>query len=129
MVYDNQSRLVALTDPDKGNYLGKYEIHGALFDRYDRTWLIEYDDLGRKKRVIYPQTEPGIMAVKSYTYEDVTNSIEVKDPEGRIVRQRKDWNDNVLEVMHFGDNESLSDEYRHYCYKYDELNRKYRKMR
>ena len=52
MLYDAYGRMIALTDPDPGAKLPDYHIYDRDFhllhtiERYDRTWILLYDDLG-----------------------------------------------------------------------------------
>ena len=68
MSYDSLGRMVALTDPDAGQNYYYYNVHGVRVKKYDKTWITEYDDLGRMKWVIHPETEPGRTDTKQYSY-------------------------------------------------------------
>ncbi|MBN2440955.1 MAG: RHS repeat-associated core domain-containing protein [Spirochaetales bacterium] len=125
MEYDSLGRMIALTDPDADrSHPIPVRVNGTDIERHDKTWIIKYDDLGRKVMVLYPETEPGKSPVKRLTYDDGENSIMTVDPEGRRVYEKMDWNGNVISLIAYGDSETGTGEVQSYTYTYDMLNRK-----
>ena len=123
MSYDSFGRMIALTDPDAEESFVSMEVQGTMVDRYDKTWIVKHDALGRTRRVIYPQTVPGRLHTKEYTYDDEENTITVVDPERRTVVERRDWSGNLVEVRALGDSDTPEEDWQVYTYEYDELNR------
>jgi RHS repeat-associated protein len=124
MSYDEEGRMIALTDPDAETFLGEKVIHGTAVACYDKTWLVFYDDLGRKKKVIYPATRQGVVDVKEISYNDMENTVTTTYPEARRTCERFDWNGNIIEAVNYGDENTGYDESITYSFGYDELNRK-----
>lgn len=124
MDYDELGRMIALHDPDAEVLKGVKTIHDTTVEVYDKTWIVYYDDLGRKKMVMYPETRTGITDVKTITYDDLVNSVTTTDPEGRTITEEMDWNGNVVKFTHFGNALTQADEELVYTYEYDELKRK-----
>jgi len=98
MVYDNLGRMVAMTDPDAKALIGEIMVNGVNVIRYDKTWVIKYDDLGRQSKVLYPQNSDSTNPVKFIYYNDVENSITTVDPTGRKLLEKRDWSGNVTTV-------------------------------
>jgi len=124
MTYDKYGRMIGLTDPDAGDNFVIYDVDGEKVKRYDKTWIIKYDDVGRQKEVYYPKNEEGKTPYKYMEYDDVANIIKTVDPEGRVIVEKKDWNGNVVEIVRNGDSNTKTDKIEIVRFKYDELNRK-----
>lgn len=124
MTYDPLGRMISLTDPDAGDEYKTVRINGCDVKRYDKTWVVKYDDLGRQVMVLYPVTEPGRTDIKRISYDDLENSSTTVDPEGRKVYERKDWNGNTVELIHYGNTGTPESAVQRYVYEYDALNRK-----
>lgn len=122
MVYDLYGHMIALTDPDAGSDFSSILTGGAEVARYDKTWLVRYDDLGRTVKVLYPDTA-GRSAIKRISYNDAGNSVTTTDPEGSVVYEKKDWNGNVTERIAYGDSSAELSETQVYSFEYDALNR------
>jgi YD repeat-containing protein len=116
MTYDALGRMIALTDPDAGTTSTQQTVHDTVVERYDKTWIVKYDDLGRKKIVIYPDTTPGKIDMKTITYDDLNNTVTTTDPEGRTVVEMMDWNGNLVELEHRGDGNTPASDYQVYTY-------------
>ncbi|HEX3044270.1 MAG TPA: polymorphic toxin-type HINT domain-containing protein [Bacillota bacterium] len=123
MTYDLEGRRVGLTDPDAGATSYFYPVNGVRVARYDKTWITEYDDLGRQKWVLYPETESGRTDSKRFVYNDVENSITITDPMGRKSYEKRDWNGNLIQAVNYGDTDTKSDDCQVTNYTYDKLNR------
>ena len=124
MEYDSYGRMVALTDPDAGSTFTVYKVNGVDVKRYDQTWLVKYDDMGRKKEVYYPKEETGKTPYKYMEYDDILNTTKTVDPEGRTFIEKRDWNGNVVEIVRNGDGNTTADKVETVRFKYDELKRK-----
>jgi RHS repeat-associated protein len=123
MTYDLLGRMVGQTDPDAGASSYLYPVNGVWVARYDKTWIIEYDDLGRQKWVIYPETEPGRTDTKRFVYNDQENSVTITDPAGRKTYEKRDWNGNLVRTINYGDQNTRSEDIQETNYTYDKLNR------
>ncbi len=73
-------------------------MHGVAVPRMDKTWIVQYDDLGRPLRVMYPDNASGGAAIKLLQYDDLANAVTTTSPEGRVVVQRLDWSGNLILV-------------------------------
>ncbi len=124
MTYDTLGRMIGLTDPDAITYITDVSVHGTNVMKYDKTWIVYYDDLGRQKRVLYPETAVGRTDLKEMTYDDLANMVLTRDPEGRKVIEKRDWSGNLVSVKALGTSSTLETEQQTYSYAYDELNRK-----
>jgi RHS repeat-associated protein len=125
MSYDALGRMIALTDPDASSDWSPMKVHGIWIEKHDKTWVVFYDDIGRKQRILYPQTEYGRTDTKTITYNDAENSVTTVDPSGRKLYERYDWNGNLIELIAYGyEGITPSSEVQRYSYEYDELNRK-----
>jgi RHS repeat-associated protein len=124
MAYDNLGRMIALTDPDAGPTGIPMTVHNTTVTRHDKTWIVSYDDMGRTKMVLYPETGPGRTTVKSIHYNDAENSITTIDPERRRIYQRSDWNGNIVEIINYGDPRTPAEQIQTCRFDYDPLNRK-----
>ncbi|MBB6478468.1 peptidoglycan DD-metalloendopeptidase family protein [Spirochaeta isovalerica] len=122
MTYDLYGRMVALTDPDAGTTSSSIWVNDVKVNRFDKTWLVKYDDLGRTIKVLYPDTGSG-SKIKLIRYNDRENSIMTTDPEGSDVYERMDWNGNVVERIAYGNSSTVSTERQTYTFEYDQLNR------
>lgn len=124
MTYDDRGRIIATTDPDAAAGYTLMEIQGTLVQRTDKTWIVQHDELGRTKRVIYPETTPGRVHMKEISYDDVANSVTTTDAEGRTVTERYDWAGNLVEQIALGDSSTAIADRQLYHYQYDELGRR-----
>ncbi len=124
MEYDSYGRMVSLTDKDAGTVGSGITVNGKRVIRYDKTWLVKYDALGRKILVVYPDTEDMSSSIKRISYNDLENSTTTVDPEGRKVVEIRDWSDNVIKVTGYGDSETGASDVQQYRYVYDPLSRK-----
>lgn len=122
MVYDRYGRMIALTDPDAGTAYSNITVNGERVQRFDKTWLVKYDDLGRTIKVLYPDTGVGTK-VKVISYNDRENSTTTIDPEGSTLYAKMDWNGNVIEQIAYGNSSTSSSEVQQYYMEYDSLNR------
>ncbi|MCG8569908.1 MAG: hypothetical protein MJB14_07185, partial [Spirochaetes bacterium] len=124
MAYDNYGRMITLTDPDADPGSGVNTIvDGQIYSRYDKTWVVVYDDLGRKTKVLYPGTSDKT-DTKTIIYDDINNIVTTVDPEQRMVEEYYDWNGNLVKVGRYGDNSTSAEKYEFYEFEYDELKRK-----
>ncbi len=126
MEYDTYGRMIALTDPDAGTSYVNTKVNGISVKCYDKTWLVSYDDMGRQKMVLYPETVPGRTDLKRFSYDDGNNAITITDPVGREFYEKRDWNGNTVEVIQKGDDTTDIDDWKTFTYTYDGLNRKVR---
>lgn len=124
MTYDPQGRMVGLTDPDAGEDFYNYEVNGVDVKKYDKTWIVEYDDLGRTTWVIYPEIEAGRTDSKHLAYNDLENSIIATDPLGRKLYEKHDWNGNLVKSIACGDRNTKSEDIQECTFVYDKLNRR-----
>jgi RHS repeat-associated protein len=124
MVYDSLGRMIALHDADRGSSFSTMTIHGKAVSRFDKTWLVKYDDLGRTVAVLYPETDPGRTDIKRMYYDDVKNTVTTIDPVGREAFQKMDWNGNILEVRGYGNADTPTNQYQTYLYEYDGIGRR-----
>ena len=123
MSYDLLGRMVGLTDPDAGTNFYLYSVNGVTVPKYDKTWITEYDDLGRKKWITYPETTPGQTDSKQFSYDDQENSVTVIDPSNRKTYEKRDWNNNLTKTIRYGDRDTKSEEIQEVNNSYDKLNR------
>lgn len=125
MSYDNLGQMIAMTDADAGAAYTIVTIHDTQVEKHDKTWLVKYDDLGRKIQVIYPKTEENkTPSVKQIYYNDVENITTGVDEEGRTTVEKRDWNGNVIEMTQYGDSRTSTVDRQVTKFVYDELNRK-----
>ncbi|MBN2440628.1 MAG: RHS repeat-associated core domain-containing protein [Spirochaetales bacterium] len=125
--YDSLGRMVALTDPDAGGTFTEKTVHNTIVQKHDKTWIVYYDDLNRKKEVHYPVTDAGgLPKIKQYTYDNYENAVYILDEEGRAVKEIYDWNENLLKLIQYKDSAMNPSDGLIYTYSYDELNRKIR---
>lgn len=127
MVYDSYGRMVALTDQDASGSPVQYNAGSNEIinvDLYNKTWIIKYDQAGRKRKIIYPATTAGRNDVKRITYNDSENSMTTVDPLGRTLYERKDWSGNKIEIRALGNDKSKPEDQQTYLYEYDALKRK-----
>ncbi len=122
MAYDSLGRMVASTHPDAGGESTSIRINGKEVGRYDKTWLVKYDDVGRKKKVVYPANNQGHTDTKEIEYDDENNIVTTLDSLGRKGEQYFDWSGRLVKVITYGDgkNPEAAREYNRY---YDELGR------
>ena len=123
MSYDLLGRMVGLTDPDAGTNFYLYSVNGVTVPKYDKTWITEYDDLGRKKWITYPETAPGRTDTKHFSYNDLENSVSVIDPSNRKTYEKRDWNNNLTQTVRYGVSETKNEEIQEINNSYDKLNR------
>jgi uncharacterized protein RhaS with RHS repeats len=128
MTYDSLGRMIALTDPDADfSTYTEITVHDTIVQKYDKTWIITYDDLGRKERVDYPADQAsGISKNKLYYYNNYENSTTVINEESQVTKEVHDWNDNLLRLYQFKDSYMNEAKALVFTYNYDELNRKIR---
>ncbi|MBN2444683.1 MAG: RHS repeat protein, partial [Spirochaetales bacterium] len=123
-VYDDYSRMLSLTDPDADRSMSvPVEVNGVTINKYDKTWIVKYDDMGRKLKVLYPNTGSRT-DIKRITYDDVKNSVTITDPAQRKTTETYDWNGNLTELIRYGDDQTDAAMTETYFFEYDELNRK-----
>ncbi|MBN2440629.1 MAG: RHS repeat-associated core domain-containing protein [Spirochaetales bacterium] len=125
--YDSLGRMIALTDPDAKEAFTEKMVHNTVVQKHDKTWIVYYDDLNRKKEVHYPvTTDNGLPKIKQYVYDNYENAVFILDEENRATKERQDWNGNLVELIQYKDSlMNLPDALVHH-YIYDELNRKIR---
>jgi RHS repeat-associated protein len=123
MTYDLFGRLVGLTDPDAKESYGTFRVNGVAVEKFDKTWITEYDDLGREKWIYYPETERGRTDTKRFQYDDQQNNVTITDALGRRVMEQYDWNGNLIKTIRYGERTTPSTDWQEYRYEYDELNR------
>ena len=124
MQYDKYGRMVVLTDADREEKISDIQIADELFtDIYDRSWIIGYDDLGRKRKVLYPKTN-GNTDIKLISYDDVRNIVTTVDPIGRTIIEEYDWAGNLVKVTRKGDGNTSEDNVEVITFQYDKLGRK-----
>lgn len=124
MAYDKWGRMITLTDPDKKDQDTPVIINGKTYTRYDKTWVITYDDLGRQIRVDYPADDNGISKYREMIYSDSDFTLTIIDPEKRTVIQTFDKSGNLIEYRSLGGPSTPVNKYKTYTYQYDPLNRK-----
>lgn len=122
IVFDLYGHMIALTDPDAGTDSSTISVNGVSVQRYDKTWLVRYDDLGRTIKVFYPDTTGG-SKIKRISYNDGENSVTTTDPEGSVLYEKMDWNGNVTMRIAYGDSDTDTTETQRYGFTYDALNR------
>lgn len=121
--YNSYGQRIAITDADAGEAFTRVTAgDGTVIHKYDKTWLISYDDLGRQKRIIYPNTRSSV-DTKNFTYNDLENSVTIIDAENRKIYSRSDWNGNIVESISYGDYKTPETDFQTYKNTYDEANR------
>lgn len=125
MDYDSYGRMVVLTDADSDLTSGTpITVNGETYIRFDKSWVVKYDVLGRKVRVLYPITR-GKFDTKDIVYDDISNKVTTTDAEGITLEESYDWNGNLIKVVRYGKNGyTPADKIETYSFEYDELNRK-----
>lgn len=122
--YDSLGRMLSITDPDAGSEFTEIVLHGEKVKRYDKTWIVKYDDLGRQVKVLYPVTHESAASVKYMTYNDRNNSVETIDPEGRRTLVFSDWAGNITQIINYGRDDTKEESVRYNYFEYDSLSRK-----
>jgi|GEM_PF-2589150 len=125
MEYDDYGRMLALTDPDADRSGGvPITVNGTTVTRYNKTWIVKYDDLGRQIKVLYPKTADNRTDIKLISYDDLNNTVTTTDPAGRKIKEDYDWKGNLVKLTRYGDTNTPADKVEEYFFTYDELNRK-----
>ncbi|MCW8965545.1 MAG: hypothetical protein OQK82_02495, partial [Candidatus Pacearchaeota archaeon] len=127
MTYDSLGRMIALTDPDAGEDFTEKTVHDTIVQKHDKTWIVCYDDMNRKKEVEYPvTTAKGLPKIKQLVYDNYENAVFILDEENRVKKEKQDWNGNLIELIQYKDSSMNLSDALVYQYVYDVLNRKIR---
>jgi RHS repeat-associated protein len=105
--FDGLGRLIATTHVNgQSRYsaadsqtLYHYNSDGQIdyvTDPNDKVTTYEYDGLGRVNKIIYPTETSGEESNATLTYDDTTNTVTVKQENGNIIVQQKDWVDRLV---------------------------------
>lgn len=84
--YDNQGRIIAVTDPRGAT--------GADPEAY--TTRYQYDALDRVVKVTFPDGNYAALA-----YDDLTNTVTITDENGAKVAERSDWANRLVEAKQY----------------------------
>ncbi|MBN2443851.1 MAG: RHS repeat-associated core domain-containing protein [Spirochaetales bacterium] len=97
MAYDSQGNMIALTDPDAGESYTTRTVMGREVPVHDRTWLVWYDNLGRKTRVEYPDEGDRIVR-KIVQYNDRDLTVMTRNTRNYLTIEEYDIDGNLIRI-------------------------------